>query len=155
MAVRNGGQLIVDYLKSYGATKAFGVPGESYLPILDALHDTQGEFDFVTCRHEGGASFMASAWGKLRGEPGICLVTRGPGATNASIGVHASKQDSVPMILLIGQVTTEHLGREAFQEVDYTPTFSDLAKLVLHIDHVSKIPEIMETTWRTAMGTRP
>ena len=155
MAVRNGGQLIVDYLKSYGATKAFGVPGESYLPILDALHDTRGELDFVTCRHEGGASFMASAWGKLRGEPGICLVTRGPGATNASIGVHASKQDSVPMILLIGQVTTEHLGREAFQEVDYTPTFSDLAKLVLHIDHVSKIPEIMETAWRTAMGSRP
>ena len=118
MTKRTGGQLIVECLKNFGATKAFGVPGESYLPILDALYDTQGQFDFITCRQEGGAAFMAAAWGKLTGEPGICMVTRGPGATNASIGVHAAKQDSVPMILLVGQVSTEHLGREAFQEVD-------------------------------------
>ncbi len=100
--MRNGGQLLVESLVALGAVRAFGVPGESYLAVLDALHDTQGKLDFVLCRNEGGAGFMAAAWGKLTGQPGICMVTRGPGATNASIGVHTAMQDSAPMILFVG-----------------------------------------------------
>ena len=153
--MRDGGQLVVECLKNFGATKAFGVPGESYLPILNALHDIKGELDFITCRQEGGAAFMAAAWGKLTGEPGICMVTRGPGATNASIGVHTAKQDSVPMILLVGQVSTDHLGREAFQEVDYGLMFRDLAKWVVQIDKVDRIPELMSRAWKTAVSGRP
>lgn len=153
--MRDGGQLVVECLKNFGATKAFGVPGESYLPILNALHDTKGELDFITCRQEGGAAFMAAAWGKLTGEPGICMVTRGPGATNASIGVHTAKQDSVPMILIVGQVSTDHLGREAFQEVDYGLMFRDLAKWVVQIDKVDRIPELMSRAWKTAVSGRP
>ena len=155
MTKRTGGQLVVECLANFGATKAFGVPGESYLPILDALYDTKGELDFITCRQEGGAAFMAAAWGKLTGEPGICMVTRGPGATNASIGVHAAKQDSVPMILIVGQVSTEHLGREAFQEVDYKFMFADLAKWVVQVDKVDRIPEMMSRAWKTAVSGRP
>ncbi len=155
MTKRDGGQLVVECLKNFGATKAFGVPGESYLPILNALHDTRGELDFITCRQEGGAAFMAAAWGKLTGEPGICMVTRGPGATNASIGVHTAKQDSVPMILLVGQVSTDHLGREAFQEVDYGLMFRDLAKWVVQIDKVDRIPEILSRAWNRAISGRP
>ena len=99
--MKNGGALLVETLVNLGATKSFGVPGESYLPVLDALYDTQGQLDFVLCRNEGGASYMASAYGKLTGSPGICLVTRGPGATNASIGLHTAMQDSSPMILFV------------------------------------------------------
>ena len=155
MTKRTGGQLVVECLKNFGATKAFGVPGESYLPILDALYDTKGELDFITCRQEGGAAFMAAAWGKLTGDPGIAMVTRGPGATNASIGVHAAKQDSVPMLLLVGQVSTEHLGREAFQEVDYKFMFADLAKGVVQIDKADRIPELMSRAWKIAINGRP
>ena len=108
---RTGGALVVDCLMALGATKAFGIPGESYLAVLDALHDTQGRLDFVLCRHEGGAAFMASAWGKLTGKPGICLVTRGPGVTNAAIGIHTAMQDSAPMLVLVGQVGTDMIGR--------------------------------------------
>lgn len=111
---RNGGQLLVECLLALGATKSFGVPGESYLAVLDALHDTGGRLDYVLCRNEGGAAFMAAAYGKLTGQPGICFVTRGPGATNASIGVHTAMQDSAPMILFVGQVATGMKGREAF-----------------------------------------
>ena len=153
--MRNGGQLLVETLLALGATKAFGVPGESYLAVLDALHDTQGKLDFVLCRQEGGAAFMAAAWGKLMGQPGICLVTRGPGVTNASIGIHTAMQDSAPMICFVGQVGTDMRGREAFQEIDYRAVFGSMAKWAVEIDHVDRIPEILSRAWATAMTGRP
>src|SRR5687767_5870816 len=118
-APRSGGQLLVDALKVHGVDIAFGVPGESYLEVLDALHDAREKIQFIICRQEGGASYMAEAYGKLTGRPGICFVTRGPGATNGAIGVHVACQDSTPMILLIGQVGNDMVEREAFQEIDY------------------------------------
>jgi acetolactate synthase-1/2/3 large subunit len=153
--MRNGGQLLVECLVALGARKAFGVPGESYLAVLDAMHDTQGAFDYVLCRSEGGAGFMAAAWGKLTGQPGICMVTRGPGATNASIGVHTATQDSSPMLLFVGQVGTDMREREAFQEVDYRAVFGTLAKWVTEIDRVERIPEIVARAWKTASCGRP
>ncbi|MBD9597747.1 MULTISPECIES: thiamine pyrophosphate-dependent enzyme [unclassified Ensifer] len=152
---RNGGQLLVECLLALGATKSFGVPGESYLAVLDALHDTPGRLDFVLCRNEGGAAFMAAACGKLTGKPGICFVTRGPGATNASIGVHTAMQDSVPMILFVGQVGTDMKGREAFQEVDYKAVFGTMAKWAVEIDQVERIPEIVSRAWTMAVSGRP
>ncbi|UYV38761.1 thiamine pyrophosphate-binding protein [Rhodobacteraceae bacterium D3-12] len=152
---RHGGQLLVDSLVALGASKAFGVPGESYLAVLDALHDTQGQLDFVNCRNEGGAGFMAAAWGKLTGTPGICLVTRGPGATNASIGVHTAMQDSAPMILFVGQIGTDMRGREAFQEVDYKAVYGTMAKWAVEIDNIDRIPEILARAWKTALSGRP
>ena len=116
-AARHGGHILLESLYNLGARHGFGVPGESYLAALDAMTDSQ--FDFTLCRNEGGAAFMAAAFGKLTGHPGICFVTRGPGAANASIGVHTALQDSSPMLLFIGQVGTDMIGREAFQEVDY------------------------------------
>lgn len=153
--MRNGGQLIVDCLVALGATKAFGVPGESYLAVLDALHDTGGRLDFVLCRQEGGAAFMAAAWGKLTNRPGICMVTRGPGATNAAIGVHSAMQDSSPMILFVGQVGTDMKGREAFQELDYRAVFGTMAKWTTEIDRVDRIPEILSRAWTVATTGRP
>lgn len=153
--MRNGGELLVQSLVGLGATKAFGVPGESYLAVLDALHDTQGSLDFVLCRNEGGAGFMAAAWGKITGRPGICMVTRGPGATNAAIGVHTAMQDSVPMILLVGQVGTAMKGREAFQEIDYPAMYGKVAKWAVEIDDVDRIPEILARAWKTATTGRP
>ena len=155
MQQRSGGQLLVDCLKALGATQSFGVPGESYLAVLDALHDTRGELDFTLCRNEGGAAFMAAAYGKLTGTPGICFVTRGPGATNASIGVHTAMQDSAPMILLVGQVGTDMKGREAFQELDYRAYFGTVAKWATEIDDVERIPEILMRAWTTAVSGRP
>lgn len=152
---RNGGRLLVESLAALGARKSFGVPGESYLPVLDALHDMQGRLDYVLCRHEGGAAFMAAAWGKLTGQPGICFVTRGPGATNAAIGVHTAKQDSAPMILFVGQVGTAMKGREAFQEIDYPAAFGSVAKWAVEIDRVDRIPEILSRAWVTALTGRP
>lgn len=152
---RNGGQLLVECLVALGATKAFGVPGESYLAVLDALHDTKGKLDFVLCRQEGGAAFMAAAWGKLTSQPGICMVTRGPGATNASIGVHTAMQDSAPMLLFVGQVGTGMKGREAFQELDYRAVFGTMAKWAVEIDDVERIPEILSRAWTTACSGRP
>ena len=152
---RDGGRLLVDCLRALGATRAFGVPGESYLAVLDALHDARGALDFVNCRHEGGAAFMAAAWGKLTGTPGICLVTRGPGATNASIGVHTARQDSSPMLLFVGQVDTRMRGREAFQELDYRAVFGTLAKWAVEIEHVDRIPEIVSRAWTVALSGRP
>lgn len=152
---RNGGQLLVECLLALGAQKSFGVPGESYLAVLDALHDTAGKLDFVLCRNEGGASFMAAAYGKLTGTPGICLVTRGPGATNASIGIHTAMQDSAPMIVFVGQVGTDMKGREAFQEVDYKAVFGTVAKWAVEIDDVERIPEIVARAWKTATTGRP
>lgn len=153
--MQNGGELLVQSLVGLGATKAFGVPGESYLAVLDALHDTGGQLDFVLCRNEGGAGFMAAAWGKLTGSPGICMVTRGPGATNAAIGVHTAMQDSVPMILFVGQVGTDMKGREAFQEIDYPAMYGRVAKWAVEIDDVERIPEILARAWKTAMTGRP
>jgi acetolactate synthase I/II/III large subunit len=153
--MRNGGQILVESLVALGATKAFGVPGESYLAVLDALHDTQGKLDFVLCRNEGGASFMAAAWGKLTGQPGIAMVTRGPGATNASIGVHTAMQDSSPMILFVGQVGTDMRGREAFQEIDYRAFYGTVAKWVVEIDDADRIPELLARAWVTALTGRP
>ncbi|OOY27023.1 thiamine pyrophosphate-binding protein [Thioclava sp. L04-15] len=153
--MRNGGQLLVECLVALGARKAFGVPGESYLAVLDALHDTRGKLDYVLCRQEGGASFMAAAYGKLTGQPGLCMVTRGPGATNAAIGVHTAMQDSVPMILFVGQVGTDMKGREAFQELDYRAVFGTMAKWAVEIDRIERIPEILARAWSTAISGRP
>ena len=152
---RNGGQLLVECLVALGARKGVGVPGESYLAVLDALHDTAGRLDFVLCRQEGGAAFMAAAWGKLTGAPGICFVTRGPGATNAAIGVHTAMQDSSPMILFVGQVGTDMKGREAFQELDYRAVFGSMAKWATEIDDVDRIPEILSRAWTVATSGRP
>lgn len=152
---RNGGQLLVESLVALGATKGFGVPGESYLAVLDALHDTAGRLDFVLCRNEGGAAFMAAAWGKLTRQPGLCFVTRGPGVTNASIGIHTAMQDSAPMIIFVGQVGTDMRGREAFQEIDYAAVFGTMAKWAVEIDDVDRIPEILARAWTTALTGRP
>ncbi len=150
---RSGGKILVDQLALHGADLAFGVPGESYLAVLDALVDSPVRF--VTCRHEGGAANMADAYGKLTGRPGICMVTRGPGATQASVGVHTAFQDSTPLILLIGQVAREQLEREAFQEIDYRQMFGPLAKWVAQIDHAERIPELVARAFRTATSGRP
>lgn len=155
MRTRSGGELLVECLRSLGASTSFGVPGESYLAVLDALHDARGSFDFVSCRQEGGAAFMAAAWGKLTGAPGVCFVTRGPGATNASIGVHTAHQDSSPMLLFVGQVATGMRDREAFQEIDYRAFFGTVAKWVVEIDAVERIPEIVSRAWTTAVSGRP
>lgn len=153
--MRHGGRVLVESLVALGARRAFGVPGESYLAVLDALHDTQGTLDFVNCRNEGGAAFMAAAWGKLMGSPGICMVTRGPGVTNASIGIHTAMQDSAPMICFVGQVGTDMKGREAFQEIDYRAVFGTIAKWATEIDDVDRIPEILSRAWTMALTGRP
>lgn len=150
-----GGQLLLKCLQSLGAKLCFGVPGESYLAVLDALHDAQGELDFIGCRHEGGAAFMAESYAKLTGNPGVCLVTRGPGATNASIGIHTAMQNSSPLVLLIGQVGTGMRGREAFQEIDYRAYFGCIAKWVVEIDDAKRIPELLARAWSTALSGRP
>ncbi len=153
--MRNGGQLLVECLMALGAKTSFGVPGESYLAVLDALYDTKGKLDYVLCRNEGGASFMAAAYGKLTGAPGICFVTRGPGVTNASIGIHTAMQDSAPMITFVGQVGTDMKGREAFQEIDYKAVFGTMAKWAVEIDDVERIPEIVSRAWTMAVTGRP
>ena len=150
---RTGGQLLVSCLKNLGVTTSFGVPGESYLAVLDALYDV--DIEFVLCRQEGAAGFAAAAWGKLTGQPGICFVTRGPGATNASIGVHTAMQDSSPMLLFVGQIGVGHKEREAFQEVDYRAFFGSIAKWATEIDDVDRIPEIVGRAWRIALSGRP
>lgn len=153
--MRNSGHLLIESLVALGARKSFGVPDESYLAALDGFHDSAGTFDFVLCRNEGGAAFMAAAYGKLERTPGICFVTRGPGATNASIGVHTAMQDSVPMLLFVGQVGTDMKGREAFQELDYKAVFGSMAKWVVEIDEVSRIPELLMRAWARATTGRP
>jgi len=150
---RTGGQILVDALHVHGVDTAFGVPGESYLDVLDALHDSQ--IRFVINRQEGGAAFMAEAYGKLTGKPGICFVTRGPGATNASIGVHTAYQDSTPMILFIGQVGNDFVDREAFQEIDYRRMFGQMAKWVAQIDRADRIPEYIARAFQVATSGRP
>jgi acetolactate synthase-1/2/3 large subunit len=150
---RSGGQVLVDQLVLHGTELAFGVPGESYLAVLDALHDAP--LRLIVTRHEGGAANMAEAYGKLTGRPGICLVTRGPGATHASNGVHTAKQDSTPMILLVGQVARETIGREAFQELDYRAVFGSMAKWATQIDRAERVPEIMARAFAVATSGRP
>jgi len=150
---RPGGRILVDQLELHGAEIAFGVPGESYLAVLDALHDSP--IRYVVCRHEVGAANMADAYGKLTGRPGICMVTRGPGATHASGGIHTAFQDSTPLILLIGQVGREMLGREAFQEIDYRQMFGPMAKWVAQIDEVERIPELTARAFHVATSGRP
>jgi acetolactate synthase-1/2/3 large subunit len=154
-----GGHLLVECLIAQGVTHAFGVPGESYLAALDGFHKYQDQIQFVTCRQEGGAAFMADAQGRLTGRPGVCFVTRGPGATNASIGVHTAFQDSTPMVLFVGDVATETRDREAFQEVDFCsffgPSTKGMAKRVERIDDAKRIPEYVARAFATAMNGRP
>ncbi len=150
---RTGGQLVVEALEREGVDFAFGVPGESYLPALDALRDSPVEF--VVCRHEAAAASMAEAYGKLTGRPGVCLVTRGPGATHASIGVHVACQDSTPLVLLVGQVPRAHRGREAFQELDYRSVFGTMAKAVDEVEGAASIPRAMAEAFAEAASGRP
>ena len=150
---RTGGQILVDALQTHGTDIVFGVPGESYLAVLDALHDAP--IRFIVNRQEGGAAFMAEAYGKLTGRPGICFVTRGPGATNASIGVHTAHQDSTPMILFIGQVGNDFVEREAFQEIDYRRMFGTMTKWVAQIDRADRIPEYVAHAFQVATSGRP
>lgn len=154
MGTRTGGTAVVEALLKHGSDMAFCVPGESYLPILDALYDAKENIALYTCRHESGASNMAEAYGKLKGSPGICLVTRGPGATNASIGIHTAMQDSTPLIMLVGQVARKDKGREAFQEVDFEKMFAPLAKWAVEVNSADEIPEIMARAYQTAMAGR-
>lgn len=149
-----GGRLLVDALVANGVDLAFCVPGESYLAVLDALLDVPS-LRLVTCRQEGGASAMAEAAGKLTGRPGICFVTRGPGATNASIGIHVARQDETPLLLFVGQVPRGQRGREAFQEVDFVQMFAPLAKWTVEIDAPSRIPEIVARAFAVATSGRP
>ena len=151
--MRTGGQILVDQLELNGADLAFCLPGESYLPVLDALYDSP--IRLVTCRHEQGAANAAEAYGKLTGRPGICLVTRGPGATQAAVGVHTAKQDSSPMLLLVGQVPRAFRGREAWQELDYGQVFGGIAKAAWELDSAERISEHMAEAFSIAMSGRP
>src|SRR5258708_6958168 len=150
----SGGQLVVGCLKAHRVEMAFSVAGESYLEVLDALYDAP-EIRLVTCRQEGGAAFMAEAYGKLTGKPGVLLVTRGPGACNASIGIHTAFQDSTPMVALVGQVARHQIDREAFQEVDFRKMYAPLAKWVTQIDMAERIPELLNQAFQVATSGRP
>jgi acetolactate synthase-1/2/3 large subunit len=152
---RTGGQVLVDQLLIHGADTAYCVPGESYLEVLDALHDVQDRFTLINARHEAGAANMAETYGKLTGKPGICMVTRGPGACHAAIGVHIAQQDSTPMILLVGQIARDTTDREAFQEVDYRAMFGPIAKWATQIDDPRRVPEYMARAFRVATSGRP
>ncbi len=152
---RSGGQVLVDQLLVHGVKHAFCLPGESYLEVLDALYGVRDRIELIVARQDGGAAFMAAAYGKLTGKPGIGLVTRGPGATNASIAVHTAFQDSDPMILLVGQVASDQVEREAFQEVDYRRMFGPLCKWVAQIDRADRIPEYMQQAFQKAVSGRP
>ncbi|HTQ23090.1 MAG TPA: thiamine pyrophosphate-binding protein [Candidatus Binataceae bacterium] len=152
---RTGAQILVDQLLIHGVETAYCVPGESYLAVLDALYDTREQIRLIVCRQEGGAAYMAEAYGKLTGRPGICFVTRGPGATNASVGVHTAYQDSTPMILFIGQVARSFVGRGAFQELDFYRMYGQMAKWVARIDDASRIPELIARAFALATSGRP
>ena len=151
--MRHGGQILADQLRLHGVRRVFSVPGESFLAALDGLLEVG--IPNVVCRHEGGAAMMAEATGKLTGEPGICFVTRGPGATNAAAGVHVARQDSTPMILFVGDIERGHRDREAFQEVDFRAMFGPLAKWVAEIGSTERIPEYVVRAFRVAMSGRP
>src|SRR5256886_3314232 len=150
---RTGGEVLIDQLVIHGVRHVFCVPGESYIAALDALHNRP--IAVTTCRQEGGAAIMAEAVGKLTGAPGICFVTRGPGATNAASGLHVARQDSTPMILFVGQIARDVRGREAFQELDYRAVFGSIAKWVTEIDDPARIPELISRAFYTATSGRP
>ncbi|TMQ25362.1 MAG: thiamine pyrophosphate-binding protein, partial [Deltaproteobacteria bacterium] len=152
---RTGGQVVVDQLVVHGVDLAFCVPGESYLAVLDALYDVRDRIRLVHTRHEAGAANMAEAYGKLTGRPGVALVTRGPGACHAAIGVHTALQDSTPMVLLVGQIARGRVDREAFQEVDYRQMFAPLAKWVAQIDQAERVPEYLARAFHVATSGRP
>ena len=152
---RTGGEILVANLIAQGATLAFCVPGESYLPVLDALHDVRDRLRLIVCRQEGGVAYMAEAHGKLTGRPGIAFVTRGPGASNAAIGIHTAAQDSTPVIVFVGQVGSDFADREAFQEIDYRRMYGSVAKWVAQIDRAERIPEYVARAYRAAMSGRP
>src|SRR5947208_2382803 len=151
--LRTAAEVLVDQLIVNGVRHAFCVPGESYLAVLDAFHDR--DIAVTVCRHESGAAMMAEAVGKVTGRPGICFVTRGPGATNASAGIHIAQQDSSPMIVFVGQVAREMREREAFQELDYRAVFGSMAKWATEIDDPARIPEIVSRAFYTACNGRP
>ena len=151
--MRHGGQVLVDQLRLHGVDRVFSVPGESFLAVLDGLYDSG--IQNVVCRHEGGAAMMAEATGKLSNRPGIALVTRGPGATNASSGIHVARQDSTPMILFVGQIARGHRDREAFQEVDFRAFFGPIAKWAAEIDDPDRIPEYVNRAFHVATSGRP
>ena len=154
-AGRTGGKLLADALVAQGVTHAFCVPGESYLDLLDGLYSVRNRLQLVTCRFEAGAIHMAEAYGKLTGKPGVAIVTRGPGACHAAIGVHVAQQDSTPLVLLVGQIPVEETDRETFQEVDYRRMFSPIAKWVTQIDDEKRIPELMAHAFDVAVSGRP
>ncbi len=153
IAARSGGQILVDQLLLHGVEQLFCVPGESFLAVLDALHDAP--IAVTVCRQEGGAAMMAEAQGKLTGRPGVCFVTRGPGATNAAAGVHIAQQDSTPLLLFVGQVARSALGREAFQELDYGAVFGSMAKWVVQVDDPARLPELVSRAFHVASSGRP
>src|SRR3989475_3927158 len=155
LKTRHGGRILADALVAQGAKLAFGVPGESYLPVLDGLHDVRDQLAFIVCRQEGGASYMAEAYGKLTGEPGVLFVTRGPGATNGAIGTHTGFQDSTPMVVFIGQVPNEFAEREAFQETDDRRTDGQMAKWVVQIERVERIPPDVSHAFHPGPAGRP
>lgn len=151
--IRHGGKILSDQLVKLGVRRVFSVPGESFLAALDGLYDS--DIENVVCRQEGGAAMMAEAYGKMTGQPGVCFVTRGPGATNASAGVHIAMQDSTPMVLFVGQIDNRQTDRETFQEVDYKSLFGGLAKWVAQVDHTDRLPEYIGRAFRVAMSGRP
>src|SRR6188472_2835560 len=154
MTKRTGGQILVEQLKIQGCDRIFTVPGESFLAVLDALHDTP-EIETIVCRQEGGVAYMADADGKMTGRPGVAFVTRGPGATNASAGVHVAFQDSTPMILLVGDLDRSDRDREGFQEIDFPAFFGPIAKWAARIEDARRIPEYVARAYRVATAGRP
>jgi len=153
--MRTGGRILVDNLLLQGVELAFCVPGESYLPVLDALYDARDRLRLIVCRQEGGAAYMAEAYGKLTGRPGIVFVTRGPGASNAAIGIHTAAQDSTPLIVFVGQVGSDFADREAFQEIDYRRMYGSIVKWVAQIERAERIPEYVARAFRVAQSGRP
>ena len=151
--MRHGGKILIDQLRIQGVKRVFCIPGESYLAALDGL--LESGIETIVGRHEGGVAMMAEAYGKLTGEPGVALVTRGPGATNACSGIHVAFQDSTPLILLVGQVASDQRDREAFQEIEYRKMFEPLAKWVAEIDRADRIPEYIARAFSVACSGRP
>ena len=153
--MRTGGQVLADGLVAHGSELAFCVPGESYLALLDGLYEHRDAFRIVNCRHEGAAANAADAYGKLTGRPGLCFVTRGPGATHAAAGIHTAQQDSTPLLMLVGQVSRNERGRESFQELDYEAVFGPMAKWAFEIDDPERIPEVLARAYTVATSGRP
>src|SRR5271154_826128 len=151
--LRSAAEVLVDQLQIHGVRHVFCVPGESYLAVLDAFHDS--ELAITVCRQEGGAAMMAEAIGKVTGRPGVCFVTRGPGATNASHGIHIARQDSTPLVMFVGQVARDMREREAFQEMDYRAFFGPITKWATEIDDPARVPEIVSRAFHTAANGRP